>query len=123
MSSPRCSSGIKAAFNLLDAVGKGVSGAEIDWQLGDVVGRAGPARRPAVVIAEMPWVNYRHWSWWWDKTELQLFPDLRNRGLHIDVPDRKFVIFHHLSKSGHPSRAAIACVPLAWYFLISTLTR
>ena len=110
----------RTAFNLLDAVGKGVSGAEIDWQLGDVVGRAGPARR-AVVIAEMPWVNYRHWSWWWDKPELQLFPDLRNRALHIDVPDRKFVIFHHLSKSGHPARAAMLR-PLAWYFLIYLYT-
>ena len=106
----------RTAFNLLDAVGKGISGAEIDWQPGEVVGR-----RAAVVIAEMPWVNYRHWSWWWDKPELQLFPDLRNRGLHIDVPDRKFVIFHHLSKSGHPSRAAILR-PLAWYFLIYLYT-
>jgi len=111
----------RTAFNLLDAVGKGISGAEIDWQFADVVGRAGPARRPAVVIAEMPWVNYRHWSWWWDKPELQLFPDLRNRALHIDVPDRKFVIFHHLSKSGHPARAAILR-PLAWYFLIYLYT-
>lgn len=115
----------RTAFNLLDAVGKGLSAAEINWQIGDVVGpdrftptpRSGRARRSAVVITEMPWVNYRHLSWWWDKPELQLFPDLRNRGLHIDVPDRKFVIFHHLSKSGHPARAAMLR-PLAWYFLI-----
>ncbi len=107
----------RTAFNLLDAVGKGISAAEIDWQIGDVAGPAGRARREAVVIAEMPWVNHRHLSWWWDKPELQLFPDLRNRGLHIDVPERKFVIFHHLSKSGHPARAAMLR-PLAWYFLI-----
>jgi phage gp29-like protein len=107
----------RTAFNLLDAVGKGISAAEIDWQMGDVAGPDGRARREAVVIAEMPWVNHRHLSWWWDKPELQLFPDLRNRGLHIDVPDRKFVIFHHLSKSGHPARAAMLR-PLAWYFLI-----
>src|SRR5260221_3582955 len=106
----------RTAFNLLDAVGKGTSGAEIDWQMGEVAGR-----RAAVVIAEMPWVNYRHWSWWWDKPELQLFPDLRNRALHIDVSDRKFVIFHHLSKSGHPARAAMLR-PLAWYFLIYLYT-
>ena len=117
----------RTAFNLLDAVGKGISGAEIDWQPGEVaasgslVGRAGPARRAAVVIAEMPWVNYRHWSWWWDRPELQLFPDLRNRALHIDVPERKFIIFHHLSKSGHPARAAMLR-PLAWYFLIYLYT-
>jgi phage gp29-like protein len=111
----------RTAFNLLDAVGKGISGAEIDWQPGEVVGPNRSSRRAAVVIAEMPWVNYRHWSWWWDKPELQLFPDLRNRGLHIDVPDRKFVIFHHLSKSGHPARAAILR-PLAWYFLIYLYT-
>jgi len=101
----------RTAFNLLDAVGKGISGAEIDWQMGTVQGR------PAVVINEMPWVNYRHWSYWWDKPELQLFPDLRNRALHIDVPERKFVVFQHLSKSGHPARAAMLR-PLAWYFLI-----
>jgi phage gp29-like protein len=101
----------RTAFNLLDAVGKGISAAEIDWQIGSVGGKQ------AVVIAEMPWVNYRHLAWWWDKPELQLFPDLRNRGLHIDVPDRKFVVFHHLSKSGHPSRAAMLR-PLAWLFLI-----
>ena len=101
----------RTAFNLLDAVGKGISAAEIDWQIGNVGGKQ------AVVIAEMPWVNYRHLSWWWDKPELQLFPDLRNRGLHIDVPERKFVIFHHLSKSGHPARAAMLR-PLAWLFLI-----
>jgi phage gp29-like protein len=106
----------RTAFNLLDAVGKGISGAEIDWQLGSV-GSPLQGEREAVVINEMPWVNYRHWSYWWDKPELQLFPDLRNRGLHIDVPERKFVIFHHLSKSGHPARAAMLR-PLAWHFLI-----
>ncbi|MGA2139106.1 MAG: DUF935 family protein [Verrucomicrobiia bacterium] len=101
----------RTAFNLLDAVGKGISAAEIDWRIGPMRGRE------AVVIAEMPWVNYRHLSWWWDKPELQLFPDLRNRALHLDVPDRKFVVFHHLSKSGHPARAAMLR-PLAWLFLI-----
>jgi phage gp29-like protein len=101
----------RTAFNLLDAVGKGISAAEIDWQMGLVRGRE------AVVIAEMPWVNYRHWSYWWDKPELQVFPDLRNRALHFEIPDRKFVVFHHLSKSGHPARAAMLR-PLAWYFLI-----
>jgi phage gp29-like protein len=111
----------RTAFNLLDAVGKGISGAEIDWQPGEVVGPNRSSRRAAIVIAEMPWVNYRHWSWWWDKPELQLFPDLRNRARHIDVPDRKFVIFHHLSKSGHPARAAMLR-PLAWYFLIYLYT-
>ena len=101
----------RTAFNLLDAVGKGISAAEIDWRIGPMQGRE------AVVIGEMPWVNFRHLSWWWDKPELQLFPDLRNRALHLDVPDRKFVIFHHLSKSGHPARAAMLR-PLAWLFLI-----
>src|ERR1017187_4473272 len=116
----------RTAFNLLDAGGKGISGAEIDWQMGEVASpdrrsSRGGGGRAAVVIAEMPWINYRHWSWWWDKPELQLFPDLRNRGLHIDVPDRKFVIFHHLSKSGHPARSAMLR-PLAWYFLIYLYT-
>jgi phage gp29-like protein len=114
----------RTAFNLLDAVGKGISAAEIDWQITDAPAPTpGPSGggerqlRQAVTIAEMPWVNYRHWSYWWDKPELQLFPDLRNRALHFDVPDRKFVVFHHLSKSGHPARAAMLR-PLAWYFLI-----
>ena len=113
----------RTAFNLLDAVGKGLSAAEIVWDMRDVAGARSTAggrdghATMSVVIDSMPWVNYRHLSWWWDKPELQLFPDLRNRGLHIDVPDRKFVIFHHLSKSGHPSRAAMLR-PLAWYFLI-----
>ena len=62
-------------------------------------------------------MNYRHWSYWWDKPELQVFPDLRNRALHFEIPDRKFVVFQHLSKSGHPARAAMLR-PLAWYFLI-----
>ncbi len=101
----------RTAFNLLDAVGKGISGAEIDWQIGTVQGRE------AVVIHQMPWVYYRHWGYWWDKPELQLFPDLLNMAYHIDVPERKFVVFHHLSKSGHPARAAMLR-PLAWYFLI-----
>jgi phage gp29-like protein len=114
----------RTAFNLLDAVGKGISAAEIDWQITDMPAPTpGPSRggerrlRQAVVIAEMPWVNYRHWSYWWDKPELQVFPDLRNRGLHFEIPDRKFVVFQHLSKSGHPARAAMLR-PLAWYFLI-----
>jgi phage gp29-like protein len=105
----------RTAFNLLDAVGKGISAAEIDWEVREMPRKSFAAT--SVVIAEMPWVNYRHWSYWWDKPELQLFPDLRNRALHFDVPDRKFVVFHHLSKSGHPSRAAMLR-PLAWYFLI-----
>ncbi|HVM62865.1 MAG TPA: DUF935 family protein [Verrucomicrobiae bacterium] len=109
----------RTAFNLLDAVGKGISAAEIEWEITDAPhrGAATPGRGPAVIIREMPWVNYRHWSYWWDKPELQIFPDLRNRALHFDVPDRKFVVFQHLSKSGHPSRAAMLR-PLAWYFLI-----
>ncbi len=108
----------RTAFNLLDAVGKGISAAEIDWEITDSqAGTLAPPARSAVIIREMPWVNYRHWSYWWDKPELQLFPDLRNRGLHFDIPDRKFVVFHHLSKSGHPARAAMLR-PLAWYFLI-----
>jgi phage gp29-like protein len=48
---------------------------------------------------------------------LQVFPDLRNRALHFEIPDRKFVVFHHLSKSGHPARAAMLR-QLVWYFLI-----
>jgi len=115
----------RTAFNLLDAVGKGISAAEIDWQIDEwprrsaaLPGRGHNGRsRPAITIAEMPWVNYRHWSYWWDKPELQVFPDLRNRALHFDIPDRKFVVFQHLSKSGHPARAAMLR-PLAWYFLI-----
>jgi phage gp29-like protein len=101
----------RTAFNLLDAVGKGISGAEIDWRADTVKGQ------PATVIHQMPWVYYRHWGYWWDKPEIQLFPDLLDLAYHIDVPDRKFVVFHHLSKSGHPSRAALLR-PLAWYFLI-----
>ena len=106
----------RTAFNLLDAVGKGISAAEINWQIEDAP-RGGTRPTTAVTITEMPWVNYRHWSYWWDKPELQLFPDLRNRALHFAVPERKFVVFHHLSKSGHPARAAMLR-PLAWYFLI-----
>jgi len=73
----------RAAYNLLDGVGKGISGAEIDWQIGSVLGKR------AVVINDLKWVPHQHWGYWYDSPELQLFPDLFNRAHHIPVPPRK----------------------------------
>jgi hypothetical protein len=36
----------RTAFNLLDAVGKGISGAEIDWQIGEVATSGSPSSSP-----------------------------------------------------------------------------
>ncbi len=97
----------QSLFHLTDAITKGISLAEIDWQ---VVGGN-------VTINELRWVNYRHLGYWYDSPELRLFPNLLNRAAPIVIPDRKFVCVEHLTKSGHPARASLLR-PLAWYFLI-----
>ena len=98
-------------YNALDAVGKGISGGELEYSIGQVAGKA------AVLIDEIHYVNHQHWGYWPDSPELQLFPNLLNKSEHIAIPPRKFVVFHHLSKSGHPSRGGMLR-PLAWYFLL-----
>ena len=99
------------AYNAQDAVGKGISGGELEYSVGSVAGKT------AVLIDEIHWVNHQHWGYWPDSPELQLFPNLLNKSEHIAIPPRKFVVFHHLSKSGHPSRGGMLR-PLAWYFLL-----
>jgi|GEM_PF-3797687 len=98
-------------FNLTDCLTKGISLAEIDWQIGDIGGVQ------AVTVNEIKWVNYRHLGYWYDSPELRLFPNLLNRAAPIVPPERKFVCVEHLSKSGHPARASMLR-DLAWYFLI-----
>ncbi len=100
----------RTMFNAMDFVGKNISVHEIDWAVRPINGRQ------SVVINKMPWVNYRHLVYWPDSPQLQLIPNLLvyNR---VDFPPKKFVIFEHLSKSGHAARGAILR-PLAWAFLI-----
>ena len=98
-------------YNAMDAVGKGISGGELEYSIGDIAGQR------AVLIDEIHWVNHQHWGYWTDSPELQLFPNLLNKAYHIPIPARKFVVFHHLSKSGHPARGGFLR-PLAWYFLL-----
>ena len=100
----------RTLYNALDMVGKNISLAEIEWLVSSVRGQT------AVTIDRMPWVNYRHVVWWPDSPDLQLIPDLRTIN-RIAIPPRKFVMFEHLSKSGHAARGGFLRV-LAFHFLI-----
>ncbi|MFZ2643191.1 MAG: DUF935 family protein [Verrucomicrobiia bacterium] len=104
----------RTMFNLLDSVGKNLSACEIHWQVKG--GGKGLAAR--VGIERIPWINYRHLAYDTTSPELMLIPDL----LKIErVPfsnyPKKFIVFEHLTKSGHAARGGLLR-PVAWAFML-----
>lgn len=90
-------------FNILDAVGKGVSFTEIIWEFGDVW-------QPKALKWRMPqWFEF-------DRVDGET-PKLRDEaGQLIDLPYGKFIVHHHPAKSGLPVRGGLARA-VAWGYM------
>ncbi|MCX6907491.1 MAG: DUF935 family protein [Verrucomicrobia bacterium] len=107
----------RTMFNLLDAVGKNLSACEIQWAV-ESSSVSGPRSSSSVSIERMPWVNYRHLYYAPDRPELMLRPDLQSYNYFPFTHwPKKFVVFEHLTKSGHAARGAMLR-PVAWAFML-----
>lgn len=90
-------------FDILDAVGKGVSFTEIVWEFGDVW-------QPKALKWRMPQ--------WFEFCRIDgETPKLRDEaGQLIDLPYGKFIVHHHPAKSGLPVRSGLARA-VAWGYM------
>lgn len=92
-------------LDILDAVGKGISISEIDWEL-DSSGN--------FVIAGIEWVHPKKLFWDYETDEMKICTMEYPSG--IPIPENKFVIHKYKAKSGHPSRAGLMRI-IAWMYL------
>lgn len=90
-------------FDILDAVGKGVSFTEIIWEFGEVW-------QPKALKWRMPQ--------WFEFCRIDgETPKLRDEaGQLIDLPYGKFIVHHHQAKSGLPVRGGLARA-VAWGYM------
>jgi phage gp29-like protein len=99
-----------ALLDLLDAIGKGLSGTEIMWEIAD--GR--------VWARELRWVPQKRFTFTHDTRELRLLTD-QNPVQGIELPANKFIVHKYKAKSGHPSRQGVLRV-VAWMYLFKNYT-
>lgn len=92
-------------LDILDAIGKGISICEIDWQ---------PDTRGNFIIAGIEWVHPKKLVWDYETDEMKICTEEYPSG--ISIPENKFVIHQYKAKSGHPARAGIIRV-VAWMYL------
>lgn len=92
-------------LDILDAVGKGISISEIDWET-DSSGN--------FVIAGIEWVHPKKLFWDYETDEMKICTMEYPSG--ISIPENKFVIHRYKAKSGHPSRAGVLRI-IAWMYL------
>jgi phage gp29-like protein len=88
--------------DLMDAVGKGYSVAEIDWEVSGGL----------VLPRSVEWVEAKRFRW--DGKVLLLVTDEAPQG--IPLPANKFVVHRHKARSGLPSRGGMLRV-CAWLYL------
>ncbi len=100
----------EALLDLLDAIGKGISGTEIMWEIAD--GR--------VWARELRWVPQKRFTFTADTGELRLLTD-QNPVQGIELPANKFIIHKYKARSGHPSRQGVLRV-VAWMYLFKNYT-
>lgn len=100
----------EALLDLLDAIGKGISGTEIMWEIAD--GR--------VWARELCWVPQKRFTFTADTGELRLLTD-QNPVQGIELPANKFIIHKYKARSGHPSRQGVLRV-VAWMYLFKNYT-
>lgn len=89
-------------LDLMDAVGKGVSVCEIEWDLGK-----------RFLPRDLEWVDAKRFRW--EGHELRLLTD-ENPALGQPLPANKFVMLRYKARSGHPARAGMLR-PAAWLYL------
>lgn len=89
-------------LDLMDAVGKGFSIAEILWEVGE-----------RVVPRSVEWVDPKRFTW--DGQEVRLLTDSHPVDGEV-LPANKFVIHRYKARSGLPSRAGMLRV-CAWMYL------
>lgn len=92
-------------LDILDAVGKGISISEIDWE---------PDGNGNFYIAGIEWVHPKKLFWDYETDEMKIRTMEYPSG--ISLPDNKFVVHRYKAKSGHPSRAGLLRIA-AWMYL------
>lgn len=92
-------------LDIMDAVGKGISISEIDWELD---------KNGNFIIAGIEWVHSKKLFWDYQTDELKLCTMEYPEG--ISLPENKFIVHRYKAKSGHPSRAGILRI-VAWMYL------
>lgn len=96
-------------MDMLDAVGKGISILEIDWDVRDGFN----------VIQDIEWVHPKKLVW--DNMTDELKICTRDFPAGVEFPRNKFVIHKYKAKSGHDSRAGILRV-ISWMYLFKNYT-
>lgn len=92
-------------LDIMDAVGKGISISEIDWE---------PDENGNYVIAGIEWVHPKKLCWDYETDEMKICTMEYPSG--VCLPENKFVVHRYKAKSGHPSRAGLLRV-VAWMYL------
>lgn len=94
-----------AMFDMLDAIGKGISVLEIEWDV-DAEGHD--------IIRSLEWIHPKKLVWDFEKEVLKIttrdFPE------GIELPENKFVVHKYKAKSGHESRAGVMRI-IAWMYM------
>ncbi len=97
-----------ALFDMLDAIGKGISIMEIDWQV----------RLGKMIPAKLTWRTQRWFMF--DRLDGETVL-LRDGGLGLPLLPHKFVVHRHKTKSGLTIRSGIARVA-AWSWMFKAFT-
>ncbi|MCX4341346.1 MAG: DUF935 domain-containing protein, partial [Lachnospiraceae bacterium] len=92
-------------LDIMDAVGKGISISEIDWEI-DNSGN--------FIISGIEWVHPKKLFWDYETDEMKICTVEYPEG--ISLPENKFVVHRYKAKSGHPSRAGVLRI-VAWMYL------
>lgn len=91
-------------MDMLDAIGKGISFQELEWEYRD----------GHTVIAGIEYVHPKKFFWDAITDEIRVRTDDYPSG--IELPENKFAIHKYKARSGHPSKAGILRV-IAWMYL------
>lgn len=102
-----------AMMDMMDAVGKGISILEIEWDLCPVDGIL------RNVITDIQQVHAKKLIWDAITDEMKICTQEYPMG--ISLPDNKFVVHKYKAKSGHESRAGILRI-IAWMYLFKNYT-
>lgn len=95
----------KIFTNILDAIGKGVSVNEIEWDVD---------KDGFNIIKNIEFVHPKKLVWDYETDEMMICTKEFPSGIHL--PENKFVVHRYNAKSGHVSKAGLHRV-LAWMYL------
>ena len=101
-------------YDLLDAVGKGISVQEILWESRAQVGTSGPG----IVARATRWIPPRYYGYRGLETALRLFPTARESDW-IAFPPDKFILGVFKTKTGHPVNTALLRSLASWWISAS----